>query len=164
MRRLRAQRDLIGLIAVWGLLLQSLAVPFSSGLHAAALAAVDADFALICTRLGPLSSTVPGLAPEGRKQNRKGADCPGSMACHAGCGGFFGELPAFARVMLPGEGRVAAAGRPHARPALEDLRGRNHARAPPSQFFFTMQAPPSRLRSAQIFLASARLPAPICTI
>ena len=139
MRWLRTQRDMIGLIAVWGILLQSLAIPFSSGLHAATLASGDAaasgaNFALLCTTRGTISSKVPGLAPDGQSQNRNGPDCPCSMACHAGCASACGGgvLPSFARVALPGDAILAAASPSFRALAASSLRYGAHPRAPPA--------------------------------
>ena len=136
MRWLRTQRDLIGLIAVWGILLQSLALPFATGLHAATLASNDADFALLCSTRGTISATVPGATPEDQSQNRNGADCPCSMACHAGCGAACagGLLPSFARVLLPGDATLAASA-PRFEPlAASPLHTGAHQRAPPLSF------------------------------
>lgn len=123
---LRTQRDIIALIAVWGLLLQGLAIPFASSLHAAALT-LDDDFALVCAKPG---------APQAPAQdrNRNGPDCQCSMACHAGCGATCGGglLPAFARVVLPGDTSATVALDPSVR--LADARSAHHtdARGPPA--------------------------------
>ncbi len=132
MRWLRTQRDLIGLVAVWGILLQSLALPFSSGLHAAAFASADADFTLICTTRGTISSKAPGIAPEDRKQSRKGAGCPCSMACHAGCANACGGgvLPTFARAALPDDKARRSASYEHSSTTKHEC-AIEGARAPP---------------------------------
>ena len=139
MRWLRTQRDMIGLIAVWGILLQSLAIPFSTGLHAATLASGDgaaggADFALLCTTRGTISSKVAGIAPDGQTENRNGAGCPCSMACHAGCASACGGgvLPGFARVALPGDAILATSSSLHAQVAGTKLLHLKEPRAPPA--------------------------------
>lgn len=122
---LRTQRDIIGLVAIWGLLLQGLAIPFASGLHAAALSSDD-DFALVCATPG--ASSAPGQTP------RNGPDCQCPMACHAGCGGACGGglLSTFARVVLPGEWHAPVVTSPRARIAQPALAHDNGARAPPA--------------------------------
>ncbi len=98
MRWLRRQSDVVGLVAVWGLLLQALVVPLSSGLHAATLAPGASNAPFIC---GIATPTSP---PASQKDHNRGGDC---QACHAACGHGCGSmcggglLPAAARVVLP---------------------------------------------------------------
>lgn len=140
MRWLRTQRDMIGLIAVWGLLLQSLAVPFSMGAHAAPHAAGDIaasgmNIALQCATPGAISTPVLALVPEGEKQSQNGSDCGCcNMACHASCGGTCGGLlPAYARVALPGDAILTAASLTlRAQIARSKGAHQKEARAPPA--------------------------------
>ena len=111
MHWLRKQCDLLGLVVTFGLLLQSLVIPLSTGAHAAALAS-GLDFASIfCTTR--TSTLVPDgtFAPETEKQSKSGSACQAChVACRKGCGPTCGDgfLPTFARVELPGASPYAA--------------------------------------------------------
>jgi hypothetical protein len=102
MRWLRKQRDLIGLFLVWGILLQALALSFTTGLHAATLLS-GSEASIICTSRGV------AVTPDGSKQSNKGPDCQCChMACRQACGGGCGGiLPSFARVPLPSSKVIA---------------------------------------------------------
>ena len=134
MRWLRKERDLIGLIMIWGLLFQSLVIPVSATAHAAAQA-TGADAArLICTTRS--SSPVPAgtFGPEQHNQSHNSADCHCcTMNCRHGCGGSCGGiLGAFAYLVTPRSASMSLAQRPDA-PAAYDvaLLAEGQPRAPP---------------------------------
>lgn len=100
---LRKQRDLVGLIVVWGILLQALAFSFTTGLHAATLVSGASEASIICTSRGV------AVSPDNPRQSNKGPDC---QCCHMSCrqacgGGCGGILPTFARVPLPSSTVIA---------------------------------------------------------
>jgi len=116
MRWLRKERDFIGLVMVWGLLLQSLVIPFSTTAHAAMLATGFESASIICTTR-TASQIAPGtFSPDGQKQSRSSADCQCChMSCRQGCGGTCGGfLPSFASVTWPRSVPVAATRQPGA--------------------------------------------------
>lgn len=103
---LRKQRDLLGLVVVWALLLQSIALPFTTGLHAAVLTSDSAQASIICTSRGT------AVTPESPRHSNKGSDCQCChMSCRSSCGGACGGgiLPTFARVPLPSRAIIASA-------------------------------------------------------
>lgn len=116
MRWLRKERDLITLIMDWGLLLQSLVIPFSTTAHAAMLAAGSDSTGVLCTTR--TASPVPSgtFAPDPQKQSQNSADCQCChMACRQSCGGACGGLlPSFAYLVLP-----SPAGQPLAQARLK---------------------------------------------
>ena len=100
---LRKQRDLIGLVVVWTILLQSIVLPFTTGLHAAVLTGAPAEASIICTSRGTPVTQLPG-------QSHKKPDCQWChMSCRQGCGGCSGILPTFARVLLSSAAVLAVA-------------------------------------------------------
>jgi len=111
MRWLRKQRDLIGLIMIWGLLLQSLVLPVSTAAHAATPATGEVAAGLICTTR--TASPVPAgtFAPDEQRQSHKGPDCQCChMNCRHGCGGTCGGLlGAFAYIVGPRAVAITAA-------------------------------------------------------
>lgn len=131
---LRKERDLIGLVMVWGLLLQSLIIPFSTSAHAAARTS-DADvFGIICT--SGTSTPVPNSAfdPDRSKQSRNGSDCKCChMSCSHSCGGSCGGLlGALAYVIRPQTGAVSDAALSQAPAAYDTIWLANaQPRAPP---------------------------------
>ena len=135
MRWLRKERDLIGLIMIWGLLLQSLVIPFSSTAHAAMLATRADSAGIICkTRT---ASAVPAgtFAPDEQKQSQNSADCQCChMSCRQGCGGTCGGglLGAFAYLVTPHSAFLSAAEKADT-PAAYDagLFAESRPRAPP---------------------------------
>jgi len=103
---LRKQRDLIGLVVVWGILLQSLALSFTTALHAASLVSGPFEASIICTSRGV------AVAPGDTKQSNNSSDCQCcQMSCRQACGGACGGglLPTFARVPLPSSAVLAVA-------------------------------------------------------
>ncbi len=111
MRWLRKERDLIGLIMIWGLLLQSLVLPVSTTAHAAASAmGVDAA-GLICTTRSASPVPLGTFEPEEHKQGQNSAECQCcTMNCRHGCGGSCGGvLGAFAYLMTPRSAAMAVA-------------------------------------------------------
>ncbi len=102
---LRKERDLIGLVVAWGILLQSIVLPFTTGLHAATLTSESVEASVLCTTRS--AAAVPALPA----QSHKTPDCQCChMACRQGCGGMCGGiLPSFARVILPSSTVVAVA-------------------------------------------------------
>ncbi|HUU67384.1 MAG TPA: hypothetical protein VMW57_08930 [Methyloceanibacter sp.] len=113
---LRKERDLIGLVVVWTILLQSIVLPFTSGHHAATLVS-GSESSILCTSQGTV------VAPEKPTQNRQNSDCQCChMSCRQGCGSAHGGiLPDLARVPLPSSTVIAVAeprlDAPSARPA-----------------------------------------------
>ncbi|MEZ5826884.1 MAG: hypothetical protein R3D30_07195 [Hyphomicrobiales bacterium] len=108
---LRKERDLIGLVVVWTILLQSIVLPFTTGLHAAML--VSGEASILCTSRGvAVDQKLPA-------QDNQKPDCQCChMACRLACTGSSGILPTLARVPLPSSAfLVVAAPRPEA-PAL----------------------------------------------
>ena len=108
MRWLRKERDFITLIMVWGLLLQSLVIPFSTTAHAAMLASGSDGTGILCTTrtASPVPSGTFALGPQKQdpqKQSQNGPDCQCChMACRQSCGGACGGLlPSFAYLVLP---------------------------------------------------------------
>ncbi|MDJ0514202.1 MAG: hypothetical protein QNJ62_12245 [Methyloceanibacter sp.] len=134
MRWLRKERDLIGLIMIWGLLLQSLVVPISTTAHAATPATDEVSAGVICTTR--TASPVPAgtFAPDEQRQSHKGPDCQCChMNCRHGCGGTCGGvLGAFAYMVTP-RAVVIAAAQKSAVHALYDaaLQIESQPRAPP---------------------------------
>jgi hypothetical protein len=134
MRWLRKERDLIGLIMIWGLLLQSLVLPVSTTAHATALATRADAAGLICTTRS--SSPVPAgtFGPEEHKQSQNGVDCQCcTMNCRHGCGGSCGGvLGAFAYLVTPRSVTMTLAQGPDG-PAAYDvaLLAEGQPRAPP---------------------------------
>lgn len=105
MRWLRKERDFITLVMVWGLLLQSLVVPFSTTAHAAMLAFGSENTGVICTTRTASPAPAGTFAPDPQKQSQNGADC---QCCHMSCrqscgGGCGGLLPSFAYLVLPSQ-------------------------------------------------------------
>ena len=100
---LRKQRDLLGLLVVWAILLQSIALPFTTGLHAATLSSEPGQASILCTSRGTV------VTPESPGHTNKGSDCQCcQMSCRPGCGGACdGILPNFARVPLPSSTVIA---------------------------------------------------------
>ncbi len=100
---LRKERDLLGLLVVWAILLQSIALPFTTGLHAATLTSEAGQASILCTSRGT------AVTPESPGQNNKGPDCQCChMFCRSGCGSACGGiLPTFARVPLPSSTVIA---------------------------------------------------------
>ena len=101
---LRKQRDLIGLVVVWGILLQSLVLAFTTGLHAATLTSEPFEASIICTSRGV------AVTPDEKKQSNNSSGCQCChMSCRQACGGACGGgiLPAFARVALPSSTVIA---------------------------------------------------------
>ncbi len=100
---LRKERDLIGLVVVWTILLQSIILPFTSGLHAAALAS-GPQSNILCTSRGSV------VIPDQPGKTHQKPDCQCChMSCRQGsaCGGI---LPGLARVPLPSSTVIAIAG------------------------------------------------------
>jgi hypothetical protein len=100
---LRKERDFIGLVVVWTLLLQSIVLPFTTGLHAAALMSGSEESRILCTSRGAaVSQELPG-------PGHKNPDCQCChMSCRQGCGSALGGiLPDFARVPLPSSTVIA---------------------------------------------------------
>ncbi|WP_208430884.1 hypothetical protein [Methyloceanibacter caenitepidi] len=135
MRWLRKERDLIGLIMIWGLLLQSLVIPMSSTAHAAMLASGSDTAGIICTTR--TASPVPAgtFAPGEQKQSQNSADCQCChMSCRQGCGGMCGGtgLGAFAYLVTPHRAFLSAAEKANT-PAAYDagLFAESQPRAPP---------------------------------
>lgn len=96
---LRKQRDLIVLVVAWGILLQSIVLPFTTGLHAATLTSEPMEASILCTSSGMAAFQ------ERPAQSHKTPDCQCChMACRQGCGGI---LPTFARVPLPSSTVIA---------------------------------------------------------
>jgi hypothetical protein len=126
---LRKQRDLLGLVVVWAILLQSIALPFTTGLHAATLTSGPAEASIICTSRGT------AVTPESPRQSNKGSDCQCChMSCRSSCGGGCGGgiLPTFARVALPSRTVIAsAAPRLDAPAPTQATRPATQPRAPP---------------------------------
>jgi len=124
---LRKERDLIGLVVVWTILLQSIVLPFTSGLHAATLTS-GPQSNILCTSRGNVA--IPGQPG----QNRQKPDCQCChMSCRQSCGSACGGiLPDLARVPLPSSTVIAITGprleAPPARPAKHDSA---QPRAPP---------------------------------
>ena len=121
---LRKERDLIGLVVVWTILLQSIVLPFTAGLHAA----TPTESSILCTSRG----TVVTQELPGQSQQKPDCQCC-HMSCRQGCGASGGGiLPTFARVSLPSSAIVVIAGlRLHA-PALKSTRPyAAQPRAPP---------------------------------
>lgn len=111
MRWLRKERDLIGLIMIWGLLLQSLVIPFSTTAHAAMQATGSESAGIICTTR--TASPVPAgtFALDEQKQSQNSADCQCChMSCRQGCGGACGGgiLGAFAYLVTPHSAALTA--------------------------------------------------------
>jgi hypothetical protein len=124
---LRKERDLIGLVAVWTILLQSIILPFTSGLHAAALLS-GTEGTVFC------SSRAAGAARELPGPNHRKPDCPCChMSCRNACGSAHGGiLPTLARVPLPSSTVIAVAALRLDAPALRSARHRSaQPRAPP---------------------------------
>jgi hypothetical protein len=109
---LRKESDLIGLVVVWAILLQSIVLPFTTGLHAAML--VSGEASILCTSRGvAVDQKLPGQ--ENQKPN---CECC-HMACRLACSGSSGILPTLARVPLHSSAfLVVAAPRPDV-PALK---------------------------------------------
>ncbi len=101
---LRKERDLIGLVVVWTILLQSIVLPFTTGLHAATLISGSAEAGIICASRGT------AVTPESPAQKNQGSDCQCChMSCRQGCSGMgSGILPTFVRVRLPSSPVIAA--------------------------------------------------------
>ena len=134
MRWLRKERDLIGLIMIWGLLLQSLVIPVSSIAHAAMLATGSDSAGIICTTR--TASAVPAgtFTPEEQKQSQNSADCQCChMCCRQGCGGTCGGLlGAFAYLVTPHRAFLSAAEKANTLPAYDaGLFAESQPRAPP---------------------------------
>ena len=135
MRWLRKERDWIGLIMVWGLLLQSLVIPVSTTAHAAMLATGSDSAGIICTTR--TSSQVPPgtFAPDSQKQSQNGADCQCChMSCRQGCGGACGGavLGTFAYLVAPGSLASPASQNRHAQAVYDAaLLAQSQPRAPP---------------------------------
>ena len=112
MRWLRKERDLIGLIMIWGLLLQSLVIPMSSTAHAAMLATGSDTAGIICTTRTASAVPLGTFAPDEQKQSQNSADCQCChMSCRQGCGGMCGGtgLGAFAYLLTPHTAVLSAA-------------------------------------------------------
>jgi hypothetical protein len=100
---LRRDKDLIGLVLPWGILVQALILSFTAGVHAATLAAEPAA-TILCTTKGALAGTdVPG------KSHQAPHWCC-SLACRIACGAAHagGILPTTARVPLPSFTAISA--------------------------------------------------------
>lgn len=135
MRWLRKERDLIGLIMIWGLLLQSLVIPMSSTAHAAMLAAGSDSAGVICTTRTASPVPAGSFAPDEQKQSKNSADCQCChMSCRQGCGGMCGGagLGAFAYLLTP-HSTVLSAVEVASAPAVYDaaLLAESQPRAPP---------------------------------
>ena len=135
MRWLRKERDLIGLVMVWGLLLQSLVIPVSARAHATARASGLDALGILCTSRDSSSVPVGTFAPDPQKQSNNGPDCQCChMACRQGCGGICGGgiLPTFVRVLLPSKTALADRSRSVEVLALDSASlAEGHPRAPP---------------------------------
>lgn len=135
MRWLRKERDWIGLVMVWGLLLQSLVIPVSTTAHAAMLATGSDSAGIICTTR-TASQVPPGtFEPDGQKQSQNTADCQCChMSCRQNCGGMCGGavLGAFAYLVTP-ESAALSAARRHGGQTVYDatLLAEGQPRAPP---------------------------------
>jgi len=123
---LRKERDLIGLVVVWTLLLQSIVLPFTSGLHAAMLVS-GSESSILCTSRGTV------VTPEKPGQDRQKPDCQCChMSCRQGCGGGSGILPDLARVPLPSSTVIAVTGPRLDAPAPQPAKHHSaQPRAPP---------------------------------
>jgi hypothetical protein len=124
---LRKERDLIGLVAVWTILLQSIILPFTSGLHAAALLS-GTEGTVFCSSRGA------GAARELPGPNHRKPDCPCChMSCRNACGSAHGGiLPTEVRVPLPSSAVITVAAPRVDAPALRSARHRSaQPRAPP---------------------------------
>jgi hypothetical protein len=101
---LRREKDCIGLVVAWAILVQAVILSFTSGLHAATLAAQPGQAVVICTARGAvIARQLPG-------QSHQKTDCQCcSMACRSACGGSCGGiLPIALRVPLPASVQVPA--------------------------------------------------------
>jgi hypothetical protein len=124
---LRKERDLIGLVVVWAILLQAIVLPFTSGLHAATLTSGQ-ESNILCTSRGTV------VTPELPGPSHKKPDCQCChMSCRQGCGSACGGiLPDLARVPLPSSTVIAIAGpRLDAPPASLAEHHSAQPRAPP---------------------------------
>lgn len=103
MRWLRRERDWIGLMMIWGLLLQSLVIPVSTTAHAAMMATGSESASIICAPRS--ASPVPAgtFAPDEQNHSHNGIDCTCChINCRHGCGGACGAvLGAFAYLVTP---------------------------------------------------------------
>ena len=100
---LRKERDLIGLVVVWAILLQAIILPFTSGLHAGTRTS-GPQSNILCTSRGTV------VIPDQPGQGHKKPDCQCChMSCRQGsaCGGI---LPGLARVPLPSSTVITIAG------------------------------------------------------
>jgi len=121
---LRKERDFIGLVVVWTILLQSIVLPFTTGLHAATLMPGPGEGNILCTSRGT------AVSPELPGQSHKKPDCQCChMSCRQGCGSALGGiLPDSAREPLPSSIVLAIAGPHRDAPAPRAAR---HAAAQP---------------------------------
>jgi hypothetical protein len=126
---LRKERDLIGLVVVWTILLQSIVLPFTTGLHAATLTSGAPEGGIICTSRGT------AVTPESPAQKNSGSDCQCChMSCRQSCGGGCGGgiLPTFVRVPLPSSALIAVAEPRSVAPAPQPAKhATSQPRAPP---------------------------------
>lgn len=111
---LRKERDLIGLVVIWTILLQSIVLPFTTGLHAATLTAGPLEASIVCTSRG----VAVGQQQPAQDQHKPDCQCC-QMACRhngASCGGI---LPTQARVPLPSSTAIVVATPYREAPALK---------------------------------------------
>jgi hypothetical protein len=122
---LRKERDLIGLVAVWAILLQSIVLPFTSSLHAATLAS-GPESNILCTSRGAV------VTPAQPGKTHQKPDC---QCCHMSCrqgGACGGILPGLVRVPLPSSTVIAIAGPRLDAPAAKSAKHLSaQPRAPP---------------------------------
>ena len=94
---LRNDKDLIGLVLAWAILLQAVIFSFTSGAHAASVASEAASASILCTTNGLHTA---GDVPS-KKQQAPHWCC--TLACRLACGTTHagGLLPTAERVPLP---------------------------------------------------------------
>lgn len=103
---LRRDKDCIGLVVAWAILIQAVILSFTSGLHAATLASEPGGSVVLCTSKG----AVIGRQLPGQSHQKPDCQCC-SIACRLACGGSCGGLLLIAaRVPLPPSASVRVKG------------------------------------------------------
>jgi hypothetical protein len=93
---LRKNRDCIGLTLAWAILVQAVIVSFTSGVHAATLAAGADGGSVLCTTRAPGGEQIPAETPQRADWQCCATAC--RLACSAATAGL---LPEAKRVPLP---------------------------------------------------------------
>ena len=125
---LRKNRDCIGLTLAWAILVQAVILSFTSGVHAATLAAGAGGGSVLCTTRAPGGEQIRAEPPHQSDWQCCATAC--RLACSATTAGL---LPEAERVLLPAfafaAACIAAADAP--RPAVADAFYTARPRGPP---------------------------------